>query len=208
MFKHQIKTNSISIMKKHLTILSGIIAFMTLVAFTPISDSDGFYRIDTKESSVKWVASKVTGSTHEGTVTLSEGGLQIANGVIAGGKFTIDMTSINVTDLDGGMKGKLEGHLNSDDFFATEKFKTANLTIISADANTVKASITIKGITQEISFPVELKIADGSVTATAAIEIDRSKFDVRYGSDSFFDNLGNKAINNIIKFNVTLKGKA
>lgn len=195
-------------MKKHLTILSGIIAFMTLVAFTPISDSDGFYRIDTKESSVKWVASKVTGSTHEGTVTLSEGGLQIANGVIAGGKFTIDMTSINVTDLDGGMKGKLEGHLNSDDFFATEKFKTANLTIISADANTVKASITIKGITQEISFPVELKIADGSVTATAAIEIDRSKFDVRYGSDSFFDNLGNKAINNIIKFNVTLKGKA
>ena len=195
-------------MKKHLTIFSSIVAFMTLVAFTPISESDGFYRIDTKESSVKWEASKVTGSTHQGTVTLSEGGLQVDTGVISGGKFTIDMTTINVTDLDGGMKAKLEGHLNSEDFFATEKFKTANLTIISADASTVKANITIKGITQEISFPVDLKVADGSVTASATIEIDRSKFDVRYGSDSFFDNLGNKAINNMIKFEVTLKGKA
>ncbi len=98
--------------------------------------------------------------------------------------------------------------MNSDDFFATEKFKTANLAIISSDGSKVKANLTIKGITQEITFPVVVKVEGGQLTATANIEIDRSKFDVRYGSDSFFDNLGDKAINNEIKFTVILKGKA
>lgn len=195
-------------MKKQLSILSGIVAFMVLVAFTPISESEGYFSIDGKASSVKWVASKITGGTHEGTISISEGGLQVENGKIVGGKFTIDMKTINVTDLDGGMKTKLEGHLNSDDFFATEKFRTANLAIISSDGSKVKANLTIKGITQEITFPVVVKVEGGQLTATANIEIDRSKFDVRYGSDSFFDNLGDKAINNEIKFTVILKGKA
>lgn len=195
-------------MKKQLSILSGIMVFMVLVAFTPMTDSDGYFSIDGKSSSVKWVASKITGSTHEGTINISEGGLQVENGKISGGKFTIDMSTINVTDLDGGMKTKLEGHLNSDDFFATEKFKTANLAIISSDGSKVKANLTIKGITQEISFPVVMKVEAGILTATANIEVDRTKFDVRYGSDSFFDNLGDKAINNEIKFTVILKGKA
>jgi polyisoprenoid-binding protein YceI len=196
-------------MKKQLTFLSGIIAFMVLVAFSPITDSDGFYRVDTTASKIEWTASKVTGSTHAGTVNILEGGLQIANGAISGGKFTIDMNSINVTDLEGGMKKKLEGHLNSDDFFAVKAFKTANLAIKNVDGNTVTADITIKGITSEIEFPVELSIAeDGTLTASASIEVDRSKHDVRYGSDSFFDNLGDKAIDNIIKFDVSLVGKA
>lgn len=195
-------------MKKQLSILSGTMAFMVLVAFTPTSVSNGYFSIDTKASNVKWVATKITGSTHEGTINISEGGLQIENGKIIGGKFTINMKTINVTDLEGGMKTKLEGHLNSEDFFATEKFKTANLVILGSAGNNVKANITIKGITQEISFPAEVNVDNGALTATANIEIDRSKFDVRYGSDSFFDNLGDKAINNEIKFTVTLKGKA
>lgn len=183
-------------------------AFMVLVAFTPISESDGYYAINTEESAVVWKAQKVTGSGHEGTVALSEGGLQLANGKITGGKFTIDMTTIATTDISGGMAKKLIGHLNSEDFFATEKFKTANLAIISMDGDNVKANLTIKGITNEITFPATVSVVDGVLTATAEIEVDRSKFDVRYGSDSFFDNLGNKAIDNIIRFSVTLKGKA
>lgn len=196
-------------MKKQLTFLSSIMAFMVLVAFTPISESDGFYRIDNKASKVNWVGSKITGSSHTGTVNIMEGGLQIANGAISGGKFTIDMSTITVTDLDGGMKGKLESHLKNDDFFSVEKFKTANLAIISATDDKIKGNLTIKGITNEVEFPYELTLtADGSLKATANIEVDRTKFDVRYGSDSFFDNLGDKAIDNTIKFDVELVGKA
>lgn len=193
-------------MKKQLSFFSAIAAFLVLTAFTPISD--GFYRISSSESSVNWVASKVTGSNHTGTVSITEGGLQIVGGAIEGGKFTIDMTTINVTDLDGGMKTKLEGHLNSPDFFDTEKFKTANLTIVSVEGNNVTANLTIKGIMHEVQFPVELSTENGVLTASANIEVDRSKYDVRYGSDSFFDNLGNKAIDNIIKFEVKLSGNA
>ena len=196
-------------MKTQLTFFSSVLAFITLVAFTPISDSDGFYSIDSSASKLEWVGSKITGSSHSGVVNITEGGLQLTNGEITGGKFTIDMTSIAVTDLEGGMKKKLEGHLKNEDFFSVEKFKTANLTIVSASGNTVKANLTIKGITNEISFPAEVAVnADGTLKATASIKVDRSKFDVRYGSDSFFDNLGDKAIDNIIKFDVELIGKA
>ncbi|MFM1876302.1 MAG: Protein of unknown function YceI precursor [Bacteroidota bacterium] len=193
-------------MKKQLSVLSSILAFITLSAFTPVSD--GFYRISSSESSVNWVASKVTGSNHTGTVSIMEGGLQIVNGAIEGGKFTIDMTTINVTDLEGGMKTKLEGHLNSEDFFHTEKFKSASLAIVKVEGSNITANLTIKGITNQVQFPVELSFVDGELKASANIEVDRSKYDVRYGSDSFFDNLGDKAINNIIQFQVQLTGKA
>jgi len=195
-------------MKKQLTFLSSIMAFMVLVAFTPTSDSDGFYRIDSKTSSVEWIATKITGKTHGGTVSVTEGGLQIEGNKVSGGKFTIDMNTINVTDLEGGMKGKLEGHLKNEDFFHVDKFKTANLTIIGVDGDNIKGNLTIKGITNEVVFPAKIVFgADGIVTASADINIDRSKFDVRYGSDSFFDNLGDKAIDNNIIFKVNLKGK-
>jgi len=195
-------------MKKQLTFISRILAFMVLVAFTPTSDSDGFYRIDTKSSSVEWVATKITGKTHMGTVSLAEGGLQIEGNKVSGGKFTIDMNTINVTDLDGSMKTKLEGHLKNDDFFSVDKFKTANLTILSVNGDNIKANLTIKGITNEVTFPAKVVFGtDGTMTASAEINVDRSKFDVRYGSDSFFDNLGDKAIDNNIIFKVNLKGK-
>jgi polyisoprenoid-binding protein YceI len=194
-------------MKKQFSILSSIMAFLVLVAFTPISESDGYYTIDSTSSSVVWTGQKVTGSSHTGTVTIKEGGLQVSNGQISGGKFTIDMTTITTTDLSGGMAKKLDGHLNSEDFFATEKHKTANLSIKSVDGDKVTADLTIKGITNEVTFPATVTITDGALSATAIIEVDRTKYEVRYGSDNFFDNLGNKAIDNTIKFSVTLKGK-
>ena len=193
-------------MKKQLTFLSSIMAFVLLVAFTTTTVSDGFYRVDTKKSTIEWSGSKITGKAHTGTVAISEGGLQLANGKITGGKFTIDMTTINVTDLEGGMKEKLEGHLKNEDFFNVEKFKTANLVIVSVSGDQIKASLTIKGITNDVVFPAKVVLdAEGNLTASADIEVDRSKYDVRYGSDSFFDNLGDKAIDDILKFKVTLK---
>lgn len=204
---NEVKSRSLS-GKKSISIISSIVAFVALVAFTPVMDGTGFYRIDTVASSVEWSGSKITGKVHSGTVNLLSGGLQLTNGVINNGKFTIDMTSLAVTDLSGGMKTKLEGHLKGDDFFGVEKFKTANINITGTNvAGNVIAELTIKGITNPISFPVTIEAVDNDLTVTATIEVDRSQFDVRYGSDSFFDNLGDKTIDNIIKFNVTLKGQ-
>lgn len=181
---------------------------MVLVAFTPKPAADGYYSVDASKSEVKWEGSKITGSSHMGTVNIAEGGLQLADGKITGGKFTLDMTSITVTDLDGGMKGKLEGHLKNDDFFAVDKFKTAQLVIVSVDGDNITADLTIKGKTNKVIFPAKVSVKDGSLEASANIEVDRTKYDVKYGSGSFFDNLGDKAINDVIKFEVMLVGNA
>jgi polyisoprenoid-binding protein YceI len=196
-------------MQKSRNIFGAILAFIALSAFNPSPVATTFYGIDTNTSTVQWKGSKIVGGGHEGFVKIKEGGLQVTDGVISAGKFTMDMTTISCTDLEGGMRDKLVGHLNSADFFDTANHKTANLAIISSDAqNNVKASLTIKGTSHEVTFPATVTETNGSVTATATITVDRSKYDVRYGSNSFFDNLGDKAISNDITFVVTLKGSA
>lgn len=145
------------------------------------------------QSKVGWEAKKVTGS-HEGTIQLKEGSFVFDGENLVGGTFVIDMTTINVTDLTGGGKERLEGHLKSDDFFGVDKYPTASLTIKSAnrikDGYYVNGEITIKGTTQPIAFELEV---EGN-KAEAELKIDRTKFDIRYGSGSFFANLGDKTI--------------
>lgn len=195
-------------MKKNINIFGGVMAFIALAAFTPAPVAK-YYQIDNTNSSIVWTGGKIVGGSHSGTVKLSEGGLQVTDGKITAGKFTIDMTSIANTDLDGGMRDKLVGHLNSADFFDTANHKTATLAIVSSDAqNNVKAMLTIKGKAHEVNFPATVTESNGTVTAKAKITVDRSKYDVRYGSTSFFDDLGDKAIKNELEFEVTLKGNA
>jgi polyisoprenoid-binding protein YceI len=157
------------------------------------------------ESQVFWKGYKVTGQ-HEGTIALTEGNLTFADQVLTGGSFTVDMSSLAATDLDGEMKGKLEGHLKSDDFFGTEAHPTAQLVITqvgvdAAGGYQVTGDLTIKGITQPVSFP--MTIAEN--TAKASLKIDRTLYDIRYGSNNFFENLGDKAINNEFDLEVTLQ---
>ena len=157
------------------------------------------------ESQVSWKGYKVTGQ-HEGTIALTEGSLSFADQVLTGGSFTVDMTSLVATDLDGEMKGKLEGHLKSDDFFGTETHPTAQLVITqvgvdAAGGYQVTGDLTIKGITQPVSFPMTV----AANTATASLKIDRTLHDIRYGSNNFFENLGDKAINNEFDLEVTLQ---
>jgi len=171
----------------------------TASAFTnPVKE-----KLEVKESTINWLGKKVTGK-HHGTITLKEGYLEMEGDNIVGGQFVIDMTSITVLDLKGDMKGKLEGHLKSDDFFGVADYPTATLVVNNAKKNgsiyTVNGNITIKGITQPISFDLN---KDGN-TATTTVTIDRSKFNVRYGSGSFFDNLGDKTIYDDFQLDVTL----
>jgi len=150
--------------------------------------------INTEASTITWKAYKVTGS-HEGTINLASGNLDFNGTILTGGAFVVDMTTINTTDLEGEYKQKLDGHLHSDDFFGTAIHKTASLEITSVKASgknayNATANLTIKNITKEVNFTISVY---GS-KATANLKVDRSQFDVRYGSGSFFDNLGDKTI--------------
>ncbi|MEM6641797.1 MAG: YceI family protein [Bacteroidota bacterium] len=164
--------------------------------------------VDTEASSVKWVGKKVTGK-HNGSIALKGGRLEMEDGKLTGGLFTIDMASIVCEDLSGGGKKKLEGHLKNADFFDVEKFPTATFVITKAvpqgpGSYKVVGNITIKGITEEIQFPATIEEKDGKYVATADLTIDRSKFNVQYGSGSFFDNLGDKTIYDDFELSVEL----
>ena len=173
-----------------------------------VEDTNATFKVNAAESKVEWKATKVVGGGHEGTVNIAEGSLEIEKGQLTGGSFTIDMTSIACTDLEGEWKGKFEGHLKNDDFFSVDTNKTASLKITSvkntAGKSVVSADITIKGITQSITFPADVKVAGDKVTASGLITLDRTKFGVKYGSSSFFDDLGDKAISNEFTLNVAV----
>jgi polyisoprenoid-binding protein YceI len=166
------------------------------------------YQVNVKESNVEWLGANVVGKTHTGTLKLSEGKVEVKNGKLTGGTFTVDMTSLDNTDLSGGMKDKLVGHLKSDDFFSVDKFQTSLLVITKVTEKDgkyeVTGKLTIKGKTETVTFPATLSVNGNVLTATADVTFDRSKYDVRYGSDSFFDNLGDKAIKNNIELKVSL----
>jgi polyisoprenoid-binding protein YceI len=162
-------------------------------------------KIDATKSKISWIGKKVTGQ-HEGTVNLKDGTLLFKGKSLTGGSFTVDMNSINDTDLKAGEgKEKLEGHLKSDVFFATEKFATSTLVFknIAAKTNntyTITADLTIKNITKPVTF--DLVVAGNK--ATAAFKINRTLYDIKYGSGSFFDNLGDKAISDDFELNAIL----
>lgn len=160
--------------------------------------------MEVTKGTINWVGKKVTGK-HTGTIELKEGNFKMDGDQIVGGRFVIDMTSITVTDLSGDSKGKLEGHLNSDDFFGTSNFPTATLVVTKAkkNGNTYKidGNITIKGVTEPISFDLLMNGKEASTQLT----IDRTKFGVRYGSGSFFDNLGDSTIYDNFDLDINLK---
>ena len=124
--------------------------------------------------------------------------------MLVGGKFLIDMSTINTTDLEGDYKKKLDGHLKADDFFGVEKHKTASMVFTTIKQNganyIVNADLTIKGITNKVKF--KMQVSENS--AIANLKIDRTKFDIKYGSASFFDDLKDRAIYDEFDLNVNL----
>lgn len=179
-------------MKKTILSLALTTVFGLTAIASPIDGEKKAVKVD--ESTVTWKAYKVTGS-HTGTIALKSGALEFDGDKLTGGEFVVDMTSISNTDLEGDYKGKLEGHLNSDDFFGTATNPTSSLVFTKVEASgknsyKVTGDLTIKGITKPVTFDVSIY---GS-KATATLKVDRAAYDVKYGSGSFFDNLGDKTI--------------
>jgi polyisoprenoid-binding protein YceI len=189
-----------------------IIAMMiSTVAFGGTANKGKSVAFDAQNSKVNWKGTKVTGE-HVGTINVQGGNLVVAAGELKGGEITIDMTSIQSTDLSGEWKDKLDGHLKNEDFFDTSKFKTSSFKVTKVekkgkDTFNVTGDLTIKGTTKPVSTELKLVEKSGKYHLQGALTFDRTAYDIRYGSGKFFDNLGDKMIHDKVELKLDLASK-
>ena len=173
---------------------------------TTFAATDATYNISLDKSNLIWTGREVSTSSHFGTINFTSGQFEIVDGLISQGEFEVDMTTINVQDLTGGSKERLEGHLRSDDFFSVESFPTAHLYISSSEIISdgkwlVNSFLTIK----DISHPVAFEMSNTDEGWIAKLVFDRSKYNVKFRSGTFFENLGDKLIYDDIELTINLK---
>ena len=168
------------------------------------------YTVDTEASTLEWYGERPVGGSENGTVQIAEGQLSFMGTELVDGMMVIDMTTIEPTSKTGEMLGMLTGHLKSDEFFDVETYPTSTLVIKSAEPTAVEnqymvtGDLTIKETTDEIQFLTDVVVGDGTLAATAEIVVDRSIYNVQYGSGSFFDNLGDDLISDEMQMTVSL----
>lgn len=189
---------------KTISLLIAIIVFANAYA------QDGNYKINTSKSVIAWTGKKVTGQ-HTGNLSLKSGELVMKKGKITGGTFEIDMKSMTNTDIkDAGMNQKLIGHLKSEDFFSVDKYPVARLVITRSTTTDglnydITGDLTIKGKTLPVNYKAIVTKNGSQAVAKASITVDRAKYDVRYGSKSFFEGLGDNLIYDEFLVDVTLE---
>jgi polyisoprenoid-binding protein YceI len=171
------------------------------------------FLIQTSSSTVNWTGKKVLG-LHTGNINLAGGYIEMENEAITGGQIIIDMTSIVVTDLQDP-KTRLEffNHLLHDDFFAVQRFKTSTLQITDSKktANNkyiIGGNLTIKDITHPVRFTSTIEVFADYLHSLGEIVIDRTLYDIHYGSGKFIKNLGDKLIYDDFVLQFKLVGEA
>ena len=186
-----------------------ILTFTLLISFFLNSQ----VQINVNKSNIKWTGKELTTKEHYGALKFSKANLEYENEKLVGGEFVVDMTTLDVQDLSGRGKERLEGHLRSDDFFSVDKHNNAYLKItevipaefsrITLDEKSYEliGDLTIKDITHPITFTLK---PEDNQSYKAELIFDRSKYNVRFRSGSFFENLGDKLILDDIKLEVTL----
>ena len=162
--------------------------------------------LNLETSNIRWYGEEITGKQHYGDLKFSSGNIQINNEIVTNGSFIVNMNSLTVEDLSGGGKKRLEGHLRSTAFFGVSDHPQASLSIsslveIEGNSQILDGQLTIKGVTHPINFSLTLTPENN---ASAILVFDRSKYDVRFRSGSFFDELGDKLILDEIKLEVAL----
>ena len=190
-------------MKKQLKTLLSIC--LILMAFG-LSKAQNLTQLSS-QSNIRWYGEELTGKTHFGNLSFKEAHINVQDGVITSGNFVVNMTSLTVEDLSGGGKLKLTGHLKSDDFFGVEKYPEARLNItqkakVADGVQNMVGELTIKGIKHPVEFTMILK---DNNSAIAQLTFDRSIYNVRFRSGSFFENLGDKLILDDIKLEAKLQ---
>lgn len=170
------------------------------------------FRVDTTSSVIEWQGKKPTG-THTGTIQIAEGTFHANDSIIESGTFVIDMASIDVTDLEGDQKTNLENHLKGTvegkegDFFNINEYPDARFEVTGVSNNNGKTllqgNLTLKGETKNVEFPVNINLNGDQMELTSeTFTIDRTKWNVNYGSKSVFDSLGDNFINDEIELTI------
>ena len=171
------------------------ITFLISVFLITSSSLAQEYSLNTSSSELKWTGTELTTKIHYGSIDFKSGTITLSEGQPVSGKFVVNMTTLKNEDLPEAYRGRLEGHLNSDDFFSVDKFSEAILEIngsnkLSSGSFDVNGNLTIKGITEPINF--SMSTSDDHWVAN--LTFDRSKYNVRFRSGTFFENLGDKLI--------------
>ena len=175
-----------------------------------VSFEEGVYSVVVDRTELSWIGKEISTKIHTGTLNLTDGMIEIIDENTINGNITIDMSSINVTDLQGRAKEMLEGHLRSADFFEVENYPNATLNFKSKSYNKLKnlidfeGQLTIKDISNPIFFSATLIESSPYLKAKSILSFDRSKYNVRFRSGSFFENLGDKLILDDIDVNIML----
>ena len=185
---------------KHFTLLITLFLGAYLTSF---SHTDTL-KTDIKKSNLKWVGSKISGSHHSGNISFKEGIIAINHGTLVYANFIVDMNSITCTDITNQKKaGYLVEHLKNEDFFDVTNHPQALLSLIRAtntdNGSNILAQLTIKGISKPVTFDANIQQRGNSVLISGKLNFDRTKYEIKYGSGSFFDDLGDKAINDEIE---------
>ena len=196
---------------KHKYLLLGLITFFSscekkeknskpVTSKSVVFPSTGNYDLDLSKSILTWIGREITTKTHTGTINIKNGNIKINPDRSVTGEVLMVMNTLKVTDLEGKSKEYLEGHLRSKDFFGVDDFPEAKLsfksTNISKESNSISfdGELTIKSITEKVSFEASLKKSEPILEAVANLTFDRTKFNVTYRSGGFFDDLGDKLI--------------
>lgn len=173
------------------------------------------FRVDTTSSVIEWQGEKPTG-THTGTIHIAEGTFHANDSIVESGTFIIDMGSITVTDLEGDQKMNLENHLKGTvegkegDFFNINEYPDARFEVTGITENNgqtmLQGNLTMKGETKNVEFPVNINRNGDQLELTSeTFTIDRTKWNVNFGSRSVFDSLGDNFINDEIELTIKVK---
>lgn len=179
---------------------------------------DGTYVFSPEESVLRWEGTKplVSGYIDQGSIDLASGELVVEEGMPQSGEVVIDMESIRAERVGGESvagSDRLEGHLKSNDFFSVETYPQSTFTITSITPTDetavyeVTGELIIKGTTNQETFPVTITQEDGEVIVEADVTVDRSLYDVRFGSGSFFEDLGDNLISDEFDLDISLVGE-
>lgn len=168
--------------------------------------------VDLDASTLTWTGTK-PGGAHTGTVSLESGGMLVNNGALVGGEFVFDMSSIENTDMEGEQAANLVGHLKSPDFFDVEKYPTSKFVITKVEGENeninITGNLTLKDTTKSITIPATLMNNEGVTTVKSEpFKINRADFNVKYGSKSFFDDLKDKFIDDLVEITFEVKTKS
>lgn len=169
------------------------------VCFSYAQESGQKYVADASSSKLEWTGKKLTGE-HYGEIKLRVGELTFSKDKLVGGKFEMDMNSITCTDItDAKSNKRLVDHLKSEDFFSVARYPTSHFVITSVETKSateysVTGHLTIKGKTNPLTFPVKLRRENNRLLVEATMTFDRSMYDIKFGSQSFYENLGDKLV--------------